>query len=99
MTKKANRNRSKCFDIKKLQNALLCELLTLNKEIYFTDDFDFYLPNENLQNQNLAFLIIPFTTSEFIYLKFVLDNKCKRNKESKHPYRLKKKKKKERYSI
>ena len=56
--------------IKKLQNALLCELLTLDKEIYFTDDFDFYLPNKNLQNQNLAFLIIPFTTSEFIYLKF-----------------------------
>ena len=23
-----------------------------------------------MQNQNLAFLIIPFTTSEFIYLKF-----------------------------
>lgn len=50
---------------KKLQNALLCELLTLNEKIFFTDDFDFYLPDKNL-----AFLIIPFTTSQFIFLKF-----------------------------
>ena len=50
---------------KKLANTFFCELLKLNEELFFTDELDFYAPN-----LNSGFLIIPFTTTEFIFLRF-----------------------------
>ncbi|PSM53154.1 ATP-binding protein (AAA domain) [Campylobacter blaseri] len=50
---------------KKLTNALLCELLRLDKQVYFTDDLDFYMPE-----LGYGFLVIPFTSSDLIFLKF-----------------------------
>ncbi|CZE49698.1 ATP-binding protein [Campylobacter geochelonis] len=50
---------------KKLANALFCELLTTNHKIYYTDELDFYIPSKNT-----AFLLIPFSSSDLIFLKF-----------------------------
>lgn len=50
---------------KKLINALLCEILDLKDEKFYTDKFDIFIPSKNL-----AFLIIPFTPPELINLRF-----------------------------
>ncbi|MSN96216.1 ATP-binding protein [Campylobacter sp. FMV-PI01] len=50
---------------KKLTNTLFCEFLKLKKEVFYTDEFDFFIP-ENFE----AFLVMPFTPVEFIKLKF-----------------------------
>ncbi|QKF65473.1 ATP-binding protein [Campylobacter corcagiensis] len=50
---------------KKLINALLCELLYLKDEKFYTDKLDIVIPNINL-----AFLVIPFTPPDLINLRF-----------------------------
>ena len=50
---------------KKLANAFYCELLKLENELFFTDMIDFYNPVKKT-----AFLMMPFTSPEFIFLKF-----------------------------
>lgn len=58
---------------KKLINALLCELLYLKDEKFYTDKLDIFVPS-----RNLAFLVIPFTPPELINLRFkALQNELK----------------------
>lgn len=50
---------------KKLINALLCEILYLKDDKFYTSKFDIFIPS-----RNLAFLVIPFTPPDLINLRF-----------------------------
>ncbi|OPA71940.1 AAA family ATPase [Campylobacter pinnipediorum subsp. caledonicus] len=47
------------------KNAVFCELLKLKTDIFYTKEFDFYLPN-----RKIAILCVPFGISEIVFLKF-----------------------------
>lgn len=49
----------------KFTNALLCEILKLNEEIFFLDFADFYIPK-----LNMAIIVAPFSEIDFVFLKF-----------------------------
>lgn len=59
---------------KKFANAIYCELrATQLGEIFYNKDFDFLIPK-----RNMAFLIIPFSASDIVFLRFKkLINTCK----------------------
>lgn len=50
--------------LKEFENMVFLELIKRQKELYFTDDIEFYLPKENL-----AILTIPFITKEALSIK------------------------------
>ena len=49
----------------KFNNAVFCELLKLKNEIFFTNELDFFIPEIGL-----GVLVVPFSASDFIFLKF-----------------------------
>lgn len=50
---------------KKFTNALFCELLKFDEQIYYTKELDFYIPS-----RNMGILVIPFSASEIVFLRF-----------------------------